>query len=168
MMIKENDPKYYEYLKMAKESMEYLLDRDFYFYGVYQNQFKLDDLIFEAVEDPQDGYRSSMGAICVMQTENAKFFHKKPLAKVTLQPMDRYEAEGYKLVDEKGYIWLEFGTENMDDYYPCFIFHYTPDETQKSYIEIPVGYKSFYERHPEIILKKPEWFSGYQLVFNGY
>ncbi len=42
-----------------------------------------------------------------------------------------YEETGsdelYKLIDtEDGHVWLEFGTHNTDDYYPSFVFNYTP------------------------------------------
>ena len=39
-----------------------------------------------------------------------------------------YDTEGWQLVDvATGHVWLTFGTDRMDDYYPCFVFQWNPD-----------------------------------------
>jgi len=35
--------------------------------------------------------------------------------------------EGYEFRDiEDGHMWLKIGTDYADEYYPCFVFRYTP------------------------------------------
>lgn len=109
-----------------------LIGQEFLFYGVDNYMFKLDDTLWEAVEDPDDGYRSCLGAIEIRPTKgNKKIFYREPLAIVRVDK--NYECkgdadnDGYELVDtEFEHIWLAFGTDNSDGYYPCFYFNYTP------------------------------------------
>lgn len=112
------------------------------FYGVCGNAFKIDDLVFEAMEDENDGYRSCLGAIDVKdEQKDGLIFFKKHVAVCKLThycgPDDYVPVEGeyhfhregidfYRLTDRSGHVWLEFGTDNTDDYYPCFIFRYNP------------------------------------------
>ena len=64
-------------------------------------------------------------------------FANRPLAKVRIEAIkDRSPSRkssaplvcidsGYRLVDVKtGKVWLEFGTDNEDDYYPNYVFNY--------------------------------------------
>lgn len=96
------------------------------FYGVYNNEFKLGDIVFEAMENADDGYRSHLGNIEVKNSDG--IFFKEPIANVIIRQVDRgYCFEGYELVDsEDAHIWLGMGTNRDDSYYPCFIFNYTP------------------------------------------
>jgi hypothetical protein len=99
------------------------------------NEFKVDGIIFKVLEDPNDGYRSCLGVIEYGEESDAIFF-RKPLAKVrveTYEGLDRdtynSSCQGYRLVDiEDGHTWLEFGTDNTDDYYPFFVFRHMPKE----------------------------------------
>jgi hypothetical protein len=76
---------------------------------------------------------------------------------------------GYILRDvDTHHIWLVFGTNNADDYYPCFKFWYNPDETQTDYVSLPEDYKPFTERYPELYLRAVQWFDGIRLDFKGY
>ncbi len=104
------------------------------FYGVDNNYFKLDDTVFEAEEDESDGYRSCMRDVSEVDVNNLIFF-KTPIARVRVE--DKSEAnysssdgfDGYQLVDvEDGHVWLVFGTDNYNDYYPSYIFNYIPKE----------------------------------------
>ena len=108
----------------------------FDFYGVDSTCFKLGDMVLEAVEDKDDGYRSYFGSFEV--PSEGHIFFKKPVAKVRIyfmeRPEDRKEARkyvggdfrGWELRDEDGHVWLRCGTDYTDDWYPYFVFHYRP------------------------------------------
>ena len=110
------------------------------------NTFMVDDVVFKVLEDPNDGYRSMLGAVDYTDKHTSIFF-RQAIARVRLETYDsgndpdhpdhpdrRDEDscphgvdQGYRLVDvDDGHIWLEFGTHNYDDYYPCFIFRHHP------------------------------------------
>lgn len=94
------------------------------FYGAHSNVFKLGRTCYEAVEDESDGYRSMLDY--VQEVPNPGGFFDKAIAKVRVEedPNESF----YKLVDVKsGHVWLTFGTNHADDYYPMFTFDYTPD-----------------------------------------
>jgi len=95
----------------------------FDFYGVWNNKFKLDDQIWEALEDPDDGYRSYLETI-LATSDGSNFFHM-PVAKVFVKKVDCKDFIGYLLVDViTGHIWLEVVTNYSDSCYPMFIFRY--------------------------------------------
>jgi hypothetical protein len=106
--------------------------KEFPFYGIDGYSFKLGDMVFEALEDPCDGYRSYLGSIEVV--ERTGIFFPNPIATVKIVPYDseyKYDSTrsniGHKLVDvEDGHVWLEVGTDAYDDWYPCFAFRYQP------------------------------------------
>lgn len=97
------------------------------FYGVCGTLFKLGETVWEAIEDESDGYRSYLDSIVAKDPDAATFF-SAPIAQVKVQPVNiDYELEGFHLVDSvDGHLWLQVGTHNFDDYYPCFRFWYTP------------------------------------------
>lgn len=149
--------------ELRTKNMHLLVGKDFYFYGIFQNMFKLDDLVFEALEDPDDGYRSSLDTILVRKTSHK--FLRKPLAKVTLTCEDNGMHYIFNLVDENNHIWLSIGTVHNDAYYPYFVFEYYPDKDQRDFVEVPNDYKPFVERFPELYIQAPEWFddkTGYE------
>lgn len=99
------------------------------FYGVDGNCFKLDTFVFEAVEDPEDGYRSCMSEVRMADSTEGLIFFQTPLARIRVtDQVDRHsDFDGYALVDiEDGHVWLSFGTEDVGDYYPSFTFYYSP------------------------------------------
>ena len=106
--------------------MEFKIGLEADFYGVDNNSFKLDNCVFEAVEDENDGYRSCMDEVRMKDDTNGLIFFQTPLARVRVE--DRTDGvhgtfNGYDLVDvNDGFVWLTFGTDNCDDYYPTFIF----------------------------------------------
>lgn len=100
------------------------------------HEFKVDGIIFKVLEDPNDGYRSCLGVIEYGEESDAIFF-RKGLARVRIETYEGRNVDyssgdqGYQLVDvEDGHVWLEFGTDNTDDYYPMFIFRHTPKEPE--------------------------------------
>ena len=111
---------------------------DYYGADGGDNTFKVDDVVFKVLEDPDDGYRSMLGAIDYTEEHNSIFF-RQPIAKVRIETYDGVDEDewssqsnkGYQLVDvTDGHVWLRFGTHNYDDYYPMFIFRHTPKERQ--------------------------------------
>jgi hypothetical protein len=80
-------------------------------------------LAFEVVEDESDGYRSMLETVKPVPLDSLTFF-QEPVTRLTVA--DCAELAGWKLVDESGHAWLKFGTDDYDDYYPCFTFTYDP------------------------------------------
>ena len=115
----------------------YNLDKPLSFYGTHSNKFKLGDVVFEAIEDPGDGYRSYLESVVL--SEPTGIFSKQPLAQVYIFPStyeeDNYdEGNSFDLIDANtGHIWLSCYTKYTDDYYPMFCFNYTPDENKATY-----------------------------------
>lgn len=104
------------------------------FYGVDNTCFKLDNCIFEAVEDESDGYRSCLKDVKMKDDTEGLIFFQTPIARIRVEEDNEYRSydrnpdepfDGYKLVDvTDGHVWLSFGTEKNDSYYPSFIFFY--------------------------------------------
>jgi hypothetical protein len=98
--------------------------KTFQFYGVCQNCYKLDNVVWEAIEDPSDGYRSYLQSIELKENVGNLTFSFNPFATVKVEP--DYECNGWKLVDVKDdWVWLRVGTD-FDSQYPIFVFKYTP------------------------------------------
>ncbi len=118
--------------------LETLIGIDLDFYGAESQAFKVDGVVFEVLEDPDDGYRSHMAGVLARSGKNYSFY-EKPFATVAIEKNNVEKREtgcvermhGYQLIDVKDcHVWLAFGTEWYDDYYPMFRFSYTPkDET---------------------------------------
>ncbi len=87
--------------------------------------FVIDGKTCTAIENPDDGYRSSMREIRV---------NLAPL-KNTFEPIDvicRYktdhESDILEIIDVKNdKVVLEVGTDNTDDYYPYFVCNWIPE-----------------------------------------
>ena len=119
---------------MSDNFDKYIKDRTFLFYGVDNNKFKLGKDVWEAIEDPDDGYRSHLDTIREVILPKDIFF-KRPIAKVFIKKTnetnieDYYDFTGYIFIDvEDNHGWLIVGTADVDDYFyfPCFIFDYRP------------------------------------------
>lgn len=90
--------------------------------------FTLDRKTYTAIEDPSDGYRSSMNEIKESEVVIKNKF--KPVKVIgRMREDDRFEVnEILDLIDEKtGKIVLSVGTSNTDDYYPSFVAEFTPE-----------------------------------------
>ena len=118
---------------MALEGIEL----DYYGADSADHTFNIDGIVFKVLENPDDGYRSYLGAIDYSDTHSSLFF-KRSVAKVKIiefneDPSDLDSssrlAKGYRLVDvTDDHVWLQFGTGNYDDYYPYFMFSHYPKE----------------------------------------
>lgn len=116
--------------------LETLIGIDLDFYGAESQAFMVDGVVFEVLEDPDDGYRSHMAGVLARKPKDYNFYEKS-FATVRIEKINIEEREagsvermhGYQLIDVKdGHVWLIFGTEWYDDYYPMFRFQYTPKQ----------------------------------------
>ena len=89
-------------------------------------RFRLDGVVYAAIEDPSDGYRSSMRGIVVV--EDAKLTKAFPMVRVIGIYQESYSEDVLRLFDvETGKSVLEVGTLNTDDYYPSFVASFSPE-----------------------------------------
>lgn len=94
-------------------------------------RFRLDGKTYCAIEDPSDGYRSSMAELL---EGNADMMNTFPPVRVRGIHFSRDseewrsdECDILKLIDmETGEVVLEVGTANTDDYYPSFVASFNP------------------------------------------
>lgn len=91
-------------------------------------RFRLDGVLYVAIEDPSDGYRSSMETLVVSDDKPVNVF---PPVRV-LGKMKDDEAwqtnDVLQLIDlVTGKIVMEVGTDNTDDYYPSFVSAFSPE-----------------------------------------
>ena len=84
--------------------------------------FSIDGVTYEAVEDPDDGYRSYLDEIKV--TKPVKKMYEVPVVVEFNDPDDKYELVFRDKRNQKTI--LSLGTNYIDDYYPSYFFDYTP------------------------------------------
>lgn len=82
---------------------------------------------FDVVEDEEDGYRSSLEEVREVPIGDTIHF-REPVADVIVSEIAAARCDGYQLADDSGHVWLQVGTDYSCDYYPCFVFDYTPPE----------------------------------------
>src|SRR5574343_347944 len=91
--------------------------------------FTLDGVTYTACEDPQDGYRSSMRYLIQDGKTTNNFRPQKVVARMRQNEEWRSaKDEILELVDlATGKVVLEVGTNYYDDYYPCFVASFFPE-----------------------------------------
>ena len=103
-------------------------------YGdVYQDcevlNFTLDGKTYTACENPDDGYRSNMRYLRVTDSPTTNTFAPcKVIGR--MKPDYKYgdKNEVLELIDAAtGQTVLEVGTANVDDYYPCWVGSFSPE-----------------------------------------
>lgn len=97
-------------------------------------RFVLDGKVYEAIEDPEDGYRSSLEGLQLAEGKTVEnmFPAIKVMGVHRTERKHDYGTENddvLELRDENGKTILEVGTSDIDDYYPgCVMnFDYTPE-----------------------------------------
>ncbi len=93
-------------------------------------RFRLDGNVYVANEDPSDGYRSHMKDLTIAEDATMK----NTFAPVLVVGRHR-EKGNYGDIDDvlelidtgTGKVVLEVGTKNTDDYYPCFVASFHPE-----------------------------------------
>jgi len=130
-----------------------LVGKEFDFYGVDNNCFKLGDTIFEAVEDEDDGYRSCMKEVLIRtDTEHGLIFFQRPVAEVRVAPATEHDFDGYMLIDTNdGHKWFKFGTADSSDYYPCFRVEYNPKPPKEPAMTVKRAQEIVRSKHPQAI-----------------
>lgn len=93
-------------------------------------RFILDGVTYEAIEDPSDGYRSSMeGCYVTGAAVKNKFAPVRVIASHRTKGDHNDTDDVLELRDaDNGKVILEVGTRNVDDYYPCFVGSWHPGE----------------------------------------
>lgn len=93
-------------------------------------RFRLDGVVYMAVEDPSDGYRSSLGTFSVT---DAKIKNKFPPVSVICVEKNKSSGSSDGTCDilqlqdaTTGAVILEVGTDRSDDYYPTFVAYFDP------------------------------------------
>lgn len=91
-------------------------------------RFRLNGTTYMAVEDPNDGYRSSMRYLLTSSEPPANIFEPIEVCGVYC------DRTGYNHNDiikfyclYTGKLVLEVGTDNSDNYYPCFVAAFYPE-----------------------------------------
>jgi hypothetical protein len=96
-------------------------------------RFRLDGIVYTALEDPCDGYRSSMDKIFTSKDSMRNVFPPiMVLARIRTESsggsLYKEKAEVLQLLDmTNGKVILEVGTDNTDDYYPSFVATWRPE-----------------------------------------
>lgn len=125
-----------------------LIGCEFDFHGAQDNLVRLNNVVYEFLEDPDDGYRSHLGAVRTTSASTHTGFFPNSVAKVILISTDDKESwpdewtpppteqyhdapfSGFYLLDADDYhVWVQIGTEYHDSYYPCFVTHYSPKKS---------------------------------------
>jgi hypothetical protein len=91
-------------------------------------RFVLDGKTYAATEDPEDGYRSSMGVFDLINDQVADCFLPVEVM-CTVEGANNDDSPCYILIMtdvNSGREVLRVGTENMDDYYPYFVTEWMP------------------------------------------
>ncbi len=90
--------------------------------------FVLDRKTYTAIEDPNDGYRSSMREIKQSKVVVKNTFAPVQVMGIMRGKSDYNENDVVDFYDTKnGKVILSVGTENTNDYYPCFVAEFTPE-----------------------------------------
>lgn len=90
--------------------------------------FMLDGRTYTAIEDPDDGYRSTMKEIGVSDVQLENRFPGVEVNIVWAENTDDETNNYLQFIDvETQKVVLEVGTENTDDYYPCYVAHFFPE-----------------------------------------
>lgn len=101
--------------------------------------FKLDDIVFCAVEDPDDGYRSYLKSVVVADNVTNLTFAPDPLLSVKIEARPALGEGGFALVDAlSNKVILAVGTSDYDDYYPCFVFEYQAPRFFQEFMHHPL------------------------------
>jgi len=98
---------------------------------------RLDGAMYWFQEDPQDGYRSSLGIIKRIDVNDlppGSFISFPPITvecRIQTKPeIGSYREDDYRFYgvnEQTGLVIFEVGTENYHDWYPMFVALWTPD-----------------------------------------
>ncbi len=94
-------------------------------------RFRLDGIAYTAIEDPDDGYRSSMDKLLVSKGADMTNVFNPVWVFGRLKETDRYHSADSEVIEFVD-VWttkvvLEVGTDGSDHYYPAFIANFQPE-----------------------------------------
>lgn len=101
-------------------------------YGSFEDceciRFRLDGKVYTAVEDPTDGYRSSMETLFVSDDHVKNVFQPVRVLARKNEGDNCTTNDMLELIDiVTGKVVLEVGTGNTGDYYPYFVSSWHPE-----------------------------------------
>ena len=90
--------------------------------------FILDGITYSAIENPDDGYRSSMEEIKIVDVDVKNVFRGQRVVG-RMSDNNLYQInDTIEFIDVvTGKTVLRVGTDNTDDYYPWFVCEFTPE-----------------------------------------
>ena len=92
-------------------------------------RFELDGQVYEAIENPSDGYRSYMDKLVL---SNKSVHNKIPEINIVCVYRDKDNYDNCDLLDfidcKNGKVFMTIGTRHTNDYYPVCIFEYSPEK----------------------------------------
>jgi len=90
--------------------------------------FILDGVVYTAIEDQNDGYRSAMAELKVNEFACYNLFEPIQVLGIHIDQSGSYDkADLLQLYSMNGKLLLEVGTRNSDDYYPSFVSAWHPE-----------------------------------------
>ncbi len=90
--------------------------------------FILDGVVYTAIEDNNDGYRSAMGELKINEFACYNLFEPIQVLGIYIDQSGSYDkADLLHLYSMNGKLLLEVGTRNSDDYYPSFVSAWHPE-----------------------------------------
>jgi len=92
-------------------------------------RFKLDGITYKAIEDPEDGYRSCLWDLDVSEDKLTNTFPQHHVVGVIQEVEHSMQLSGIlQFIDvTTGKPVLEIGTDLSDEYYPCCVMHWIPE-----------------------------------------
>jgi hypothetical protein len=88
-------------------------------------RFVLDGVTYMALEDPEDGYRSCLGEILIVDDKVKNTF--EPIEVVCQRIDDPEKYDVLRMINPSiSRIVVEFGTDYSDSYYPSFVSSFSP------------------------------------------
>ena len=90
-------------------------------------KFKLDGKVHVAVEDPEDGYRSCLGKIFIAKNNNLNNEFREVEVCGHINVSNRSKDLIEFIDTTTGLTVLEVGTDHTDDYYPCYVASFHPE-----------------------------------------
>lgn len=106
--------------------------RDEYYEQCQCIRFKIDGVVYVAMEDPSDGYRSYLGELKIDDEEIKNPFSGVEVKGVyrTKSGGDSWSAQRCSIMDfvdtTTNEVVMSIGTDNDDDYYPWFVGYFDP------------------------------------------
>lgn len=107
--------------------------------------FNLDGIAYVSWEDPNDGYRSSMGALMRVDVSDIRilmeiagqFGQLGVPVEASMAPSDDHQKNDILILKNtrNGQVVLEVGTSNSNDYYPSAVMCWSPENLATSHKE---------------------------------